>query len=235
MARTFALAAAVLALATLVQPAARAGGPGILVAHLSALAYETAPDGSADPSSELFTVGNRSIVIGHVTEFGPDLEGVVDLVANEYTVVIDGASFVERLETSDLIIGNLDNQWRFRIFEDSKTSGTAALLPPGMPTSAIPASFVDGTEILAGLVIEGVAIVGVSSLDGLVNGRPDYDGGTHAPMVPEGSNVYHELLGDFAPSASPPGYPHAVELDLRYNAGLPAHEVTWGQVKSRYR
>jgi hypothetical protein len=179
--------------------------------------------------------GDGYASLGLVTEVNPAML-TANFVANEYTY-----------QFRDLIVIGSDaappfvylfySPGRFRIFEDSRTTGTVADYGINPPNALAPPTFTDGTLILGGVVSNFVIQLNTSNNNGAFNGDITFDEGTQQGSIPPAQLNGWTFAGltSGGGTGTPEGYDHQVDGEIRVPDVVPAQPKSWGQVKSLYR
>jgi hypothetical protein len=180
-------------------------------------------------------LGDGYASLGLVTEVNPAML-TANFVANEYTY-----------QFRDLIVIGSDaappfvylfySPGRFRIFEDSRTTGTVADYGINPPNALAPPTFTDGTLILGGVVSNFVIQLNTSNNNGAFNGDITFDEGTQQGSIPPAQLNGWTFAGltSGGGTGTPEGYDHQVDGEIRVPDVVPAQPKSWGQVKSLYR
>lgn len=173
--------------------------------------------------------------LGLVTQVNPSLL-TANFVANEYTYQFKDLVAIGS-DSAPPYLYLFYTSGRVRIYEDSRTTGTAADYGTN-PTNVIaPPTFIDGTLILGGLVTNFVIQINPSTNNGAFTGDIAFDEGTQQGSIPPAQLNGWTFAGltSGGGTGTPAGYVHQVDGEIRVPDVVPAQSTSWGQVKSLYR
>lgn len=206
---------------------------------------------SPDPHpGEWLAVGDGFEVIGFVTAFGPRLAPYHQPATHEYTfrfsdLVVTDASFDALTQT--LIVEFADNG-HVRFFEDARATGTPAQYGVDPPSTAAPASFVDGVLLLDGDLDRFSLFYDFQFDQGESSGSVDFREGvwvSSGVLGPADGWTAWGLVGRGL--AAPTGYDGPLCGEIRLLSGasatgvlggcspVPVARSTWGSIKRTYR
>lgn len=215
-------------------------GRGRVPAALLALAV-LATTAAADPFFDFhgysyldgpaFTVGTRVSVPTRFNEIQPDPVWPLDLVANEYTVMV-----------SDLVIASVLVAGPIRtvtfsgggigIYRDAARNSAFAANPPN---AAVPATFTDGVAELSGGFAGLVMIWNTLSGTGTVSGDVVWTGGARFGDLPAADGwTYFGGVSNHAGLGIPAGYDLAWDPQLYGQSPTPTESSSWGRVKNLF-
>jgi len=191
-----------------------------------------------DPNSTpgFGNVGDGYNSLGDVVEVNPALL-TADFVNNEYTYQFKDLSAIASDSAPPYLFLFYTNG-RFRIFEDSKTTGTNRDYGVNPPNATAPATFVDGTLILGGVVSNFILTLDLSNNNGSFAGDITFDEGTQQGTIPPAQLNGWTFAGltSGGGTGTPEGYAHQVDGEVRVpEQPTPAQNKSWGKVKDLYR
>jgi len=204
--------------------------------------YDSAAAGSTHP----LDVNNVYKSVGHITAFGfdacADVGDYVNETNNEYTYSIRLPVATSLWDGDNLEAHFADGRTRY--YEDSRSTGTAAVYGINPENATSPSTFIDGTIALGGVTYGAVLTYTVSQNQGEFSGNMDLDEGTDLTYVCV-SLRHGWIIGGLSggnihviapPNASvPQGYWNQVTGECRRVGPTPAVSRTWGAIKSLYR
>ena len=160
---------------------------------------------------------------------------VANTVANEYTYQFSGLSPISSTPVGPFVIIDY-SPGTLVIYEDDKTSGTAANYGVNPPNGSAPPSFVDGTTYLVGNLTNFRFILDTSTNTGSFEADYEAVGGAQIGNVPLNQRKGWTFAGATGNDIEiPAGYIHQIDGQTFLNA--PVHVVnktTWGELKARY-
>lgn len=174
--------------------------------------------------------------VGFITSFSPLLVGP-DLGANEYTFHLYDASVATSTLVGNVLEVSFDDNARVRAFEDSRTTGTAAVYGVNPPNATSPSTFEDGTLILGADIDQLILVYDYNSSQGNFLGNATLDEGTMLGQIPSGQQggwIMSGLAG--RPNATvPDGYVNQLSGELVIPTATNSKQKTWGSIKALYR
>ena len=190
------------------------------------------------PSGTWIDQFDNYVVVGFVTQFGPNLAGSMDMVNNEYTLRISKAVASSVYYDGFSLEVLFSNNARIRAFEDSKTLGTPAVYGTAPPNATTPSTFIDGTKIIGADLDVMILTYDYTAAQGnLLSDFATIDVGTMLPLVPVAQRAGWLLSGLASiPNASvPSGYVNQVSGELLIPGPTPTTHKSWGAIKALYR
>lgn len=180
-------------------------------------------------------VGDEYNSLGDVVQVNPAML-TADFTNNEYTYQFTDLTAIAD-ESAPPYLFLFYSNGRFRIFEDSKTSGTTRDYGVNPPNATAPSTFTDGTLILGGVVSNFILTLDLSNNNGSFNGDITFDEGTQQGSIPSASLNGWTFAGLTSGSGTgtPEGYAHQVDGQVRVPGPVPADNTSWGKVKNLYR
>ena len=188
-----------------------------------------------DPGIYL-ALGEGYRTLGFVTQFGTYLAPYVDVGLNEYTYQYSDLTVQDYYYDGDLL-QVIFAPGRGRFFEDPHSGGTAAAYGINPPSGTAPPTFIDGTLILGGEIVNLVLTYDYIANQGDFIGNINLDEGTllgHIPVGQRNGWTLAGLAGRPNPSV-PAGYDHQISGECRIPGPTPASHRTWGALKALYR
>jgi hypothetical protein len=188
-------------------------------------------------SSFYLNVGEGYRALGFVTDFGAYLAPYVNTTANEYTYHYYDLTVQDYYFDGSYLEVMFANPGRGRFYEDSKTTGTAALYGVNPPNLTAPSTFIDGTVFLGGHIEFLVLSYDFGAKQGGFTGNIHFDEGTLLGQIPVAQRdgwTLSGLAGRPNPSI-PDGYDHQISGECRIPGPVPAAHKTWGALKALYR
>lgn len=189
-----------------------------------------------NPNTSAFgEVGSGLVSLGMVPGLFSPL--VANTVANEYTYYISGLT-----ATGQTVIGPFVviaySPGTLSVYEDSKSSGTAANFGINPPNGTAPPSFVDGTLFVTGNLTNFQYIF--NTVDGSGSFEADYEvtGGSEVTNgdIPANRRKGWTFAGTSANELNmPQGYAHQVDGQVFLNEPTPTKSTSWGGLKAKYR
>jgi hypothetical protein len=189
---------------------------------------------SPDPLTGQFgEVGSGYVGLGTVPGLFAPL--VADTANNEYTYVINGLTPVAITPVGPFVIIDY-SVGTLSIYEDSKTTGTAADYGTNPPSAVAPVSFTDGTLFVTGPLTNFQFILNTSNGSGSFESQFAVTGGTQLPNFPLGQTTGWTFAGATGNALNiPAGYAHQIDGQTFLAKPVPTRNVSWGRVKSLYR
>jgi hypothetical protein len=180
-------------------------------------------------------VGDDYNSLGFVTQVNPVLL-TCDFTNNEYTYQFKGLTAIAT-DAAPPFLFVFYAPGRFRIFEDAKSGGTAADYGVNPANATAPASFIDGTLVLGGVVSNFVLTLDLTNNNGSFNGDITFDEGSQQGSIPPAQLNGWSFAGLTSGSGTgtPQGYSHQVDGEIRVPSGTPTYSTSWGKVKNLYR
>jgi hypothetical protein len=180
------------------------------------------------------SLGNGYQGVGEVQVVAAPL--VSDQTNYQYTYYFDGlvASNVQTSGSFEII--TYTGPGTLTIYEDSRSSGTAADYGTNPPNAVAPPTFVDGTAILVGSLSNFQYIFNTSTGSGSFQADFTATGGSQLGNLPLDQRTGWTFAGTTGNSVTiPNGYAHQVKGQTFINPPLPTQNTTWGGLKTRYR
>jgi hypothetical protein len=174
--------------------------------------------------------GVGEVPVLHLTFLAPDT------TTYQYTYF-----FTDLTVTSRSTIGPFDiinyGPGKLRIYEDSRSTGTAANYGIGPPPNGdAPDSFIDGTLILEGDLNSFQYVFNTDTKTGSFEADFTAVSGSKIGNIPLDQRVGWTFAGTSGNSVTiPPGYAHQVDGQTFLNAPTVTRTGTWGGIKARYR
>jgi hypothetical protein len=193
--------------------------------------YE-APDLNATQFGE---VGSGYVSLGFVPGLFAPL--VPNTVANEYTYYISGLTSVSQMTIGTFVITNY-SPGILSVYEDSKSSGTAADYGVNPPNATAPPSFIDGNLFVTGALTNFQYIYNTLSGSGSFEADFEVTGGSEVTNnnIPANQRKGWTFAGTSANELNmPEGYAHQVDGQVFLNEPVPTRTTTWGGLKAQYR
>ena len=191
--------------------------------------------GGAPPG--FLQVGNSYHAVGFVTSFHSMMTGVINNATNEYTFYIDNASVTASSYVNDVLEVNFANNATLTVYEDSRSTGTAASYGINPPNATAPSTFIDGTNALTADVDNLTLVYDYTTAQGNFEGTASLVGGSKLYVIPPAQRngwVLGGLAG--APNATvPAGYVNQISGEIQIPGATNATQKTWGSLKALYR
>lgn len=160
---------------------------------------------------------------------------VADTMANEYTYVISALTPVSFGSFPPYIVVDY-GPGNVQLYEDSKSTGTAADYGENPPNAAAPPSFTDGIAILVGDLTGFRIILNTANGTGSFEARLDVTGGSQLGNFPLNQRTGWTFAGATGNAVNiPAGYEHQIDGQAFLNEPVPARRVSWGHLKATYR
>ncbi len=171
--------------------------------------------------------------LGAAMDMGAPL--VPDTTLNNYTFSIQGMSPTLVQNFGSFIVIDYA-PGLFQVYEDSKTSGTAADFGVNPPNATAPSTFTDGTLFIQGQLTNFQIVLNTTTGSGSFNADFTVNGGSQLGNVPANQRTGWTFAGVTANEINrPSGYGHQVVGQVFLNAPVPAQARSWGAVKAQYR
>jgi hypothetical protein len=220
--------AAVLTLLMMSVSATRAEAPLLLFDYVG-FDYES-PDLN---TSQFGEVGSGYVGLGTVENLFAPL--VFDDSANEYTYVFSGLTSTARNTFGDFVVVDYSGGL-LRIYEDSKTTGTAAQYGVEPPNGLAPSSFIDGTLFLEGTLSNFQLVFNTTNNSGSFESGFLATGGAQIANIPPGDRDGWTFAGATGNATNIPlGYDHQIDGQVFLTKPTQTQSATWGTVKALYR
>lgn len=188
---------------------------------------------SPDPNPATFgEAGSGYVGIGTVPGLFAPLVG--DTASNQYTYVVSGLTPVNSSTVGSYIIVDY-SAGTLSIYEDSKSTGTAADYGTAPPNATAPGTFTDGNLFLTGTVNGFQFVFNTATNTGSYNATYTVTGGSQIVNFP----LYQRDGWTFAGASGnatniPDGYLHQVD-GQNFLGPVPARSSSWGRIKASYR
>jgi hypothetical protein len=154
---------------------------------------------------------------------------------NEYTYYFSGLTVTARNVIGPFVVIDY-TPGTLTIYEDSRTSGTAANYGINPPNGVAPSTFTDGTPILVGNLTNFQYLFNTSSNTGSFEADFEAVGGSQIGNFPLDQRIGWTFSGTSSNSVNnPTGYAHQVDGQTFLNAPTLNRTGTWGGIKARYR
>jgi hypothetical protein len=180
-------------------------------------------------------VGSGYVSLGLVPGLFAPL--VPNTVANEYTYYIAGLTALGQFNIGPFVVISY-SPGILSVYEDSKSSGTAADFGVNPPNATAPPSFVDGNLFVTGTLTNFQYIL--NTVDGTGSYEADFEvtGGSEVSNgnIPANQRKGWTFAGTSANELNmPEGYAHQVDGQVFLNEPVPTRATTWGGLKAKYR
>jgi hypothetical protein len=161
---------------------------------------------------------------------------VSDQTNFQYTYYFDGLVASTLSTSGPFVIVNYVGPGTLTVYEDSRTSGTAADYGTNPPNGVAPPTFIDGTPILVGSITNFQYVYNTVTGSGSFNSDFTATGGTQFGNIPVNQTQGWTFAGTTTNTTSiPTGYDHQVDGQTFLKPPLPTRNDTWGGIKRRYR
>ena len=181
--------------------------------------------------------GDEYHAVGFVTSFHSMLSGVVTPATDEYTFYLTDATVTASSYVDDVLEVVFANNATLTVYEDSRSSGTAASYGINPPNPTAPPTFIDGVNALQADVDNFALIYDYNTAQGNFQGTASLVAGSKLFAVPVAQRsgwVLGGLAG--APNASvPTGYVNQINGEIQIPGATSATQKTWGSLKALYR
>ena len=177
-------------------------------------------------------VGTVVTVAAKFNEIQPNPIWPLDLVGNEYTVLVEDLT-ITSVESYGSFLQITYGGGTIAVYRDPLRNGTWA---PNPPNSQVPSSFADGVPELVGHFTEMALFFDDASGTGTVSGLVDWTSGDHfAQLADPAGWTFFGGVSNHAGLGIPEGYDLAWDPQL-YGPQIPVPvEIgTWGALKARY-
>lgn len=169
--------------------------------------------------------------VGEVPVLYPPL--ISNQAANQYTYFFDNLTVTGRSSIPPFVIIDY-SPGTLTIYEDSRSSGTAATYGINPPNGTAPPTFVDGTAILVGTLTNFRYLYNTATNTGSFEADFQATGGSQFGNLTEVNGwTFSGTSGNS--STIPTGYAHQVDGQTWLNAPTPTRPGSWGGLKARYR
>jgi hypothetical protein len=191
-------------------------------------------DPDSDPLDFASVVGDGYVLLALVPSTNPSFL-VTDHVVNQYTLKFNDLTITTitpfgSFRFVDYTQGNLE------VWEDSRTTGTAADYGINPPNGTAPPTFCDGTLILGGDVNGFSIILDLTLGTGSARGDVDFNAGTQLGNIPQDATKVYTFSGlTSGVSSIPEGYVNQVTGAIMIEQPVQVNESTWGRMKALYR
>jgi len=213
--KQFALAS-LLAVLGIVAPRPHAAAADTLFVYYIGYDYE-APN--PDPVN-FGEAGSQYNSLGAAMDMGAPL--VPDTTSNNYTYAILGLTPTNVQNFGSFIVIDYA-PGLFQVYEDSKTSGTAADFGINPPNATAPSTFTDGSLFIQGQLTNFQIVLNTTTGSGSFNADFTVNGGSQLGNVPANQRTGWTFAGVTANEINrPSGYGHQVVGQVFLNAPTPA-------------
>ena len=160
---------------------------------------------------------------------------VADTTTNEYTYVINGMTPSNITPIGTYIIIDY-TPGLLSVYEDSKTSGTPADYSTNPPNAIAPPTFTDGNLFVQGTLTGFQIVINTADGSGSYEGKFNVTSGSQLSNFPVNQRAGWTFAGLTGNALNiPQGYSHQVDGQTFLDKPVAAHQVTWGQIKTRWR
>lgn len=190
---------------------------------------------SPDPNAATFgELGSGYVGLGEVP--GLFFPLVADTANNQYTYIMYGLTAIGQNVVGPFIIVDY-TPGTLEVWEDSKTTGTAADYGTIPPNATAPSTFNDGTLFISGPLTNFRFVFNTVSNSGSFEADYSVTGGSQlGNLVTYGQTTGWTFAGATANSLDiPQGYYHQIDGQTFINKPVPAAPRSWGQIKADYR
>ena len=180
-------------------------------------------------------VGSGYVSLGFVPGLFAPL--VPNTVANEYTYYISGLTSVSQMTVGSFVITSY-SAGSLSVYEDSKSTGTAADYGINPPNATAPPSFIDGNLFVTGTLTNFQYVFNTLSGSGSFEADFEVTGGSEVTNgnIPANRRKGWTFAGTSANELNmPEGYAHQVDGQVFLNEPVPTQTKTWGGLKAQYR
>jgi len=154
----------------------------------------------------------------------------------QYTYYFDGLTATNRTTIGPFVIIDYSNTGTLTIYEDSRSTGTAADYGTNPPGALAPPTFIDGTAILVGNLTNFQYVFNTGTNTGSFEADFEAVGGTQIGSFPLNQRKGWTFAGTSGNSVTiPTGYDHQVDGQTFLNPPTLTRTGTWGGIKARYR
>ena len=188
---------------------------------------------SPDPNPATFgEAGSGYVGIGTVPGLFAPL--VADTAANQYTYLVSGLTPVSSTTVGSYIIVDY-SPGTLSIYEDSKSTGTAADYGTAPPNPTAPTTFTDGNLFLTGTVNGFQFVYNTATNTGSYNATYTVTGGSQIVNFPLFQRDGWTFAGASGNATNiPDGYLHQVD-GQNFLGPVPTRPSSWGRIKASYR
>lgn len=187
-------------------------------------------------SPNFLAVADQYHAVGFITSFSPLIVGT-DMGANEYTFHLYDAVVATSTLFGNVLEVSFQDNARVRAWEDSRTTGTAAVYGVNPPNATSPGTFEDGTLALGADVDQLVLVYDYDTNQGNFLGNATLDEGALLGQIPSGQQggwIMSGLAG--RPNATvPDGYVNQLSGELVIPSATNSRKGSWGSIKALYR
>jgi hypothetical protein len=189
---------------------------------------------SPNPNPGLFgEPGSGYVGIGTVPGLFAPL--TADTSQYQYTYVVNGLTPVSQTSFGSYVITNYSTG-TLSIYEDSKSSGTAADYGSSPPNATAPSSFTDGTQFLTGTLTGFQFVYNTATNTGSYDAQYTITGGSQLVNFPTFNRDGWTFAGASGNATNiPDGYQHQVDGQNFLGPPVAARQKSWGQIKAAYR
>jgi hypothetical protein len=179
-------------------------------------------------------LGSGYVGVGEVPGLFAPL--VADTANNQYTYVMYGLTAINVQSVGPFLVVDY-TPGTLEIWEDSKSTGTAADYGTIPPNATAPSTFNDGTLFLTGSLTGFRFVFNTVSNSGSFDSNFNVTGGSQlGNVVAFGQTAGWTFSGVTANALNiPQGYYHQVDGQTFLDKPVPAQPRSWGQIKADYR
>jgi len=211
-----------------------AGAPAVASAQSLLFDYVGFDYEDPDPNTAVFgEPASGYVSLGLVPNlFAPLVANTTD---NEYTYVISGLTPVNLQMIGPYAIIDY-SPGTLRVYEDSKSSGTAADYGSNPPNGLAPPSFIDGALFLDGILTSFQFVLNTGTGTGSFEAKFEVTGGSQFPNFPSNQLKGWTFAGATGNATNiPPGYAHQIDGQTFLDKPVLVRNVSWGRFKNAYR
>lgn len=160
---------------------------------------------------------------------------VSDTSQYQYTYVISGmqVNSVQTIGSFKLITYSPGT---ITLYQDSKSTGTAAAFAPNPPNATAPGTFTDGTLYLSGTLTGFQFVLNTANGSGSYEAACVFNGGSNLSDIPPSDRTGWTFAGATGNANNiPPGYAHQIDGQNFITIPTSAATGSWGALKRRYR
>ena len=160
---------------------------------------------------------------------------VFNTTNNEYTYRISGLTALTKTPFGSYQVINY-SPGTIEVFEDSKSTGTAADFGTNPPNAVAPGTFIDGTPYLVGQLTNFQIVINTANGSGSFEAALTMTGGSQYANIPASDRDGWTFAGLTGNATNiPTGYEHQVDGQVFLAQSTPARKTTWGNIKALYR
>ena len=189
---------------------------------------------SPNPIPSVFgEVGSGYTAVGFVNGLYAPL--AADTVANQYTFVLTGLTPINRQVVGSYVIVDY-SVGTMNVYEDSKSSGTAADYGVAPPNPTSPSTFNDGTLFVQGQVTNFQYVLNTATGSGSFSAFYNVTGGSQYGNFLASQRAGWTFAGTTGNAVNiPVGYQHQVVGQNLIEHVVSTGHSSWGRLKASYR